>query len=192
MEDRSTYMYIEAQKKNFETVYSQQVVTYATKAYEKFDKDKLFKSTSVAVRKPAKECQFTLADGRAITLVQVSQHLTQRGVYEGLQHPCASIADAVLAANVLVGKLEQMPVVLKGEVLTGSFSSSAADTWIAMPAVTTIAVFESDLYARDPSANSSLMCLIWFTHDFGLHIDKLLADQIEALDWRNLANDCFL
>lgn len=183
---------IQNQISNLSNEYAEGLVEFSISAFNKFDASSPLASTSVSVRKADEEIKFSLDDGRVITLVQISQHLTQRNVYEGLQHPYASIADAVLTSQVLVGKLEHMPVVLTSEIYTGAFSSSPADAWLALPAVTTIAVFESESFVRDAEATSSILPLIWFQPNFGLSFEDGLVAQIKSLDWVDLANDCFL
>ncbi|MCX9157794.1 hypothetical protein OPU71_16850 [Niveibacterium sp. 24ML] len=68
-------------------------------------------------------------------------------------------------------------------------ADGTCERWHRVGFVTTIAVFESSDFARDPGQCYSSLAAVWFQDTFGLPTDPWVLAQIDSLDWTRLAWD---
>lgn len=136
-------------------------------------------------------------DGRGLVLNTLHQHYLYSGHLLGAMHHPRKQLDAVLdKARKLHAWCERAPVVLPPVLLEYAlpnmpirFAASEDDLGpVTLPRVASIALVESDDYARDRSCCFSSLIVVWFQDRFGDTPDDVKR-QIAVLDWNALAFD---
>jgi len=137
----------------------------------------------------------TLAVGREINLMTLSQRLTYASLLEGLpsynpkqverdrlhaaQHagcPAVTVDARPIPLPIPQGQSELYARRHKGELTS-------------LPPVTCVARFESLAPVRGESADGSQLVMVWYQESFGLPGDPVLLDKIRQVDWEGLASN---
>ncbi|RFO94801.1 hypothetical protein DIC66_21555 [Rhodoferax lacus] len=121
---------------------------------------------------------FDLASGHTISMTKMVQFSSQDGMLEGVKHPLSSFGDAIDQAKVAFPSFEGAPTGLAPVLECSLDSASEDESWIAVPPICTVAIFESMAPAKDPEADTSTAVLIWFQDGFGLALDNRTKQQI--------------
>ncbi|MGE0385532.1 MAG: hypothetical protein AB7Q97_12435 [Gammaproteobacteria bacterium] len=135
-----------------------------------------------------------IRDGRVISLADLHQFGTNAGQLNGYPMPPElRIRAAVKAAERLFpdhrGKLAFLqPPLVTGLDPVGPLASETEIQWFMLPAVTTVARFDSLAPARDPDEVYSSVVVVWFQDEYGLPGSAIVA-QLRALDWNSSAED---
>jgi hypothetical protein len=138
---------------------------------------------------PSLDLTFDLASGHTISMTKMVQFSSQDGMLEGVKHPLSSFGDAIAQAKVSFPSFEGIPTGLAPVLECSLDSASEDESWIAVPPICTVAMFESMAPAKDPEADTSSAVLIWFQDGFGLALDDRTSQQIQGLDWSAIAED---
>lgn len=142
------------------------------------------------------ECGLTLLDGRAITLVGISQSMTYDGLLEG--HPTTqdndrSIAHFLAAEQKRTG---HKPLLIEPHRRASwrEQSVSADDVverrppeWL--PMIVCIALFRSFPISLDGDADESELSVLWFQDHYALPISEEALERIRAVDWASRARE---
>ncbi|MCB9615038.1 MAG: hypothetical protein H6721_11920 [Sandaracinus sp.] len=63
---------------------------------------------------------------------------------------------------------------------------------VALPSICCVGRFRSAKPARDPNAERSEACLVWFQDRFAFPVDAQVAAEIASLVWSDIASDDFM
>lgn len=136
--------------------------------------------------------KFALNDGREIWLTQIIQWQTYGGLLCG--YPNRSSNEFHLDAakeKALEHFGDDYPItVLEPEITAYDYPPSGQRRLFpceALPAIGSVAVFDSDATSRNEGYNSSAT-IVWFQSEWGLPSPKI-QKQIAALDWDQIASD---
>lgn len=141
-------------------------------------------------------CGVTLLDGRAITLVEISQGLTYEGLLEG--HPTTEDNDRSIAQFLEAERRRTgwKPLLIDPprRALWRAQDVSADDVvehrppeWL--PMVRCSARFRSFPTGLDPEAHESGLTVVWYQDGYALPIAEEVFIRIRALDWSAHAHD---
>lgn len=132
---------------------------------------------------------FNLASGHTINMTKMVQFSSQEGMLEGIKHPLSSFGDAIAQAKVVFPSFEGIYTGLQPYLECSLESASEDASWIAVPPICTVAMFESMAPTKDLETDASCAVLIWFQDGFGLALDDRTRQQIQGLDWLSIAVD---
>lgn len=152
----------------------------------------------------------TLSSGREIALARLEQWRTYTGMLAGVPNRESNgrIIESARAVALQHGLEGTSPYLvppqptpidlvrtseswLKATGMTAEQSAARdrASHFERLPAVTCVAVFESDKLAKPDSEPYSSLTVIWFQEDFALPLDAQVLAHIQSLDWETLATD---
>jgi hypothetical protein len=129
-----------------------------------------------------------LDSGREIYPTKLHQYAVHGGVLAGIPtYIERDLLRAIRKAGTLFG--ENVPPVLLEPVLRDLSSDKHEEPMKVMPAVCTIALFNSSTSANDDREVYSSLIAIWFGDRFGLPDDEDTLKKLRAVDWKGNAFD---
>ncbi len=133
-----------------------------------------------------------LRNGRTIELREWHQYETYAGALAGVPPtPEGQLIAALKTARRVFPEFDGQPVVLEPVFHGGQIPRSPKNALypiIWLPAVTTVARFESDAAASDPDEPYSTLVIAWFQDAFGLPKEPRTLDQLARIDWDSSAS----
>lgn len=136
--------------------------------------------------------RFALPTGRLIDLNSLYQFDIYAGWLCGYPNdPERQFMDAISIAKRHFPHHDVPPVVLEPLLHGGrvTVKDGFQAPWLRLPAVCTIAEFDSNKPARDEWEVYSSVLAIWFQDHYGLPTDARTLEQLRSLDWEKHAHD---
>jgi len=144
-------------------------------------------------------CSLILDGGVEVTLKSLSQHMTYRGMLEGV--PTADTNDQLLEAAVSEAAKAHRQLSVRPFLIppkrrdyhraAGDMESIRQEWWIPewLPMITCIGAFESSFPAGNQAMHGSIMVVVWFQDEFALPIPEPILKAIQACGWKANAVD---